>query len=699
MYRNMSITYNFQGAFKFCGGTRLEYNQYLHLLLFWQNEQLQRDSGATRNCAHPVRELVGLPFGAEGEFWVSSRDFLDLPLEKQYGSNPEGGLPRYKGTFSRVPTPDGLGMEREYRIPSGYNSDEHFNFNDAIFWIQWTADNILKPWGITLEGEVWYQGNSRNRTGRLVVLETGSIILHVARQIPNMLGAAASNSVWFAKSLPREQLAMRDPFGRTPLFLALCPALRPNPLYGGTPFDGASIFHFLANLDAHHPAVQRFLARLAQTPTPEGFLESFVSISPGPERDLLYSEVPGEGLQNPLTYAVFSGNCLVVEWLLNLGANPDCHYIFEESGRSLPSPSLASWPILYAATCKDTSMLRSLLRRGANVHVARRPFPNRLGFSGPEVYGSVEGAFPPLHLAAYHRRFDAVRLLVLHGADFLRECELLDPMHDVAYLRGCKTSGTARDAAIIGLKDEHQLKPSLENVYVREEAVTDALEEYDAAVQTDLRERRTECRIIASAWQLKSGKDGADASSAQASREQSETSPLSLLADHKVRDVRRASQSENAAACTSLVIHTRFLNKSGNHLDSPLPSFSCSLDDRTESSDSKVSGGRSNWSSEFSRIKLSPEEDAALKEILDRLYRILGCPSGSKCACKKILGIDANDDVTAVSIKKAFRKRALEWHPDKYRTAAEKEEAERRFKILAKAHDAMKRFVAPTRFV
>lgn len=39
-------------------------------------------------------------------------------------------------------------------------------------------------------------------------------------EIPNMLGAAASNNVWLAKTLPREQIWMKDGFGRDPLMLA-----------------------------------------------------------------------------------------------------------------------------------------------------------------------------------------------------------------------------------------------------------------------------------------------------------------------------------------------------------------------------------------------------------------------------------------------------------------------------------------------
>lgn len=39
-------------------------------------------------------------------------------------------------------------------------------------------------------------------------------------EIHNMLGAAASNDVKLATTLPREQLTMKDAFGRTPLMLA-----------------------------------------------------------------------------------------------------------------------------------------------------------------------------------------------------------------------------------------------------------------------------------------------------------------------------------------------------------------------------------------------------------------------------------------------------------------------------------------------
>jgi hypothetical protein len=65
-------------------------------------------------------------------------------------------------------------------------------------------------------------GLNRDDTGRLLVTEDGTIVLQDARkgEIPNMLGAAASNNVELAKKLPPQQLSWKDKFGRTPLMLA-----------------------------------------------------------------------------------------------------------------------------------------------------------------------------------------------------------------------------------------------------------------------------------------------------------------------------------------------------------------------------------------------------------------------------------------------------------------------------------------------
>ncbi|GAQ79669.1 hypothetical protein KFL_000350230 [Klebsormidium nitens] len=184
----------------------------------------------------------------------------------------------------------------------------------------------------------------------------------------------------------------------------------------------------------------------------------------------------------PLTYAVFSGNCPVVEWHLTRGADPDCRYIYPNPGGYEPYPSLSSWPVLYAATWKDASMLRCLLEHGASVHVARRPLMDRWGFGGPEVYDRVPNVLTPLHLAAYHRRYHGIRLLVFYGADFRRKCDLEEPGCRGRYMVEFNASGTARDAVITGLTIEHAVKSTAttewQDDHLHENAFTYALEEY-----------------------------------------------------------------------------------------------------------------------------------------------------------------------------------------------------------------------------
>jgi len=53
----------------------------------------------------------------------------------------------------------------------------------------------------------------------------------------------------------------------------------------------------------------------------------------------------------------------------------------------------------------------------------------------------------------------------------------------------------------------------------------------------------------------------------------------------------------------------------------------------------------------------------------------------------KILGVARNADTKV--IKKAYREKALEWHPDKHQGEEEKEKAEKQFTLVAEAHEVL----------
>ena len=56
----------------------------------------------------------------------------------------------------------------------------------------------------------------------------------------------------------------------------------------------------------------------------------------------------------------------------------------------------------------------------------------------------------------------------------------------------------------------------------------------------------------------------------------------------------------------------------------------------------------------------------------------------------KILGVDKNADET--QLKKAYRKKSIEWHPDKWqdKSESERKKAEEQFKLVAEAYDCLK---------
>jgi hypothetical protein len=237
-------------------------------------------------------------------------------------------------------------------------------------------------------------------------------------------------------------------------------------------FEGSSFFHFLADLDPSHPTVPRLLKRLASAGVQPSMLEGFAQMQ------------LGDGVKHsPLTIAVFNKNLLVAEWLLTLGADPNCN-LTEYYERS-PILIKSSWPIVHAATLKDDSLLKLLLERGGNLHVERPTFNEADGITEPETWGGDE-AMTPLHLAAYNCRFENVRILVLHGADLERRCKL----------RGSWVWGepepapefrVAWDAVEKGIRErtaKGRNLPSAENV------ISCALGNFDAAAQAALEDRR-----------------------------------------------------------------------------------------------------------------------------------------------------------------------------------------------------------------
>jgi hypothetical protein len=245
-------------------------------------------------------------------------------------------------------------------------------------------------------------------------------------------------------------------------------------------FEGSSFFNFLADLDPSHPTpVPRLLKRLANAGVQPSMLEGFAEM-----------QLDDGEKHSPLTIAVFNKNLPVAEWLLTLGADPDCNLTVHVKSRICdePRPILirSSWPIVHAATLKDDSpgLLKLLLKRGANLHVERQTFNEADGITEPETWGGAE-AMTPLHLAAYNCRFENVRILVLHGADLERRCKLRGSW-DCGEPEPAPEFRVAKDAVEKGTRARNEAM----NLPSDEDVISCALGDFDAAAQAALKDRR-----------------------------------------------------------------------------------------------------------------------------------------------------------------------------------------------------------------
>lgn len=74
---------NFSGMLLFADGKELTQQQFEYLALFCDVPRFKRDVALLKDHPDPLREAVGLPLGAEGEFFVSSHEYQQLPDDSE----------------------------------------------------------------------------------------------------------------------------------------------------------------------------------------------------------------------------------------------------------------------------------------------------------------------------------------------------------------------------------------------------------------------------------------------------------------------------------------------------------------------------------------------------------------------------------------------------------------------------------------
>ena len=176
----MGYTTDFHGRFTLDKPLTLEQAKYLYT--FACTRRVKRNANLTLQRDDPIRKAVGLPVGEEGEFFVGESGFYgqDDGSDVLDGNGPPTTQP---GLWCQwVPSEDGLGIE--------WDGGE--KFYRYVEWLRYIIKNFLKPWGLTLNGEVHYQGESKADRGTIYCV--GNVVTKDPSPLQQL--AIASKTGW-----------------------------------------------------------------------------------------------------------------------------------------------------------------------------------------------------------------------------------------------------------------------------------------------------------------------------------------------------------------------------------------------------------------------------------------------------------------------------------------------------------------------
>lgn len=145
---------------------RLTEPEHEYLSAFLDTAHYARDTSKLEGIPDPLREAVGLPLGDQGCFFMGRDEsvasymiqYEDTLLE-DYDYGPPVNLPDYGTDWYLGGLMDGRDVLRHEDGKSrGLYTD----------WLAWLVENILTPWGISLNGEVTWDGDDEGDMGRIV---------------------------------------------------------------------------------------------------------------------------------------------------------------------------------------------------------------------------------------------------------------------------------------------------------------------------------------------------------------------------------------------------------------------------------------------------------------------------------------------------------------------------------------------------
>lgn len=176
----MGYSTDFFGSLTIEPALKAEHKTYLEALA--TTRRMKRKASLTKHREDPARIAVGLPIGADAEYFVGASGMAgqeDTADVADYNS-PPGEQP---GLWMQW-TPNSNG--------TGYEWDGGEKFYEYEEWLRYAIEHFFKPWGYTLNGEIEWQGEDSGDRGILNVnnntlrvgITTGDLMSNPLFQLP-----------------------------------------------------------------------------------------------------------------------------------------------------------------------------------------------------------------------------------------------------------------------------------------------------------------------------------------------------------------------------------------------------------------------------------------------------------------------------------------------------------------------------------
>jgi len=130
-----------------------------YLEKFAGTRRVKRNASIAEKMNDPERVAVGLPVGTDGEFFVGGLGFAGQDDDDSVVSsnNPPSAQP---GLWCQwIPNDTGTAI-----IWDG--GEKFYNY---VEWLDYLIENIFKPWGYVLNGEMYWYGEDRDDAGIIFV--------------------------------------------------------------------------------------------------------------------------------------------------------------------------------------------------------------------------------------------------------------------------------------------------------------------------------------------------------------------------------------------------------------------------------------------------------------------------------------------------------------------------------------------------